>query len=210
MLEALGRISWVEEECRRLEEVRFNVPDPQTAFFSIKGSRDLSAGALAILRSLALFREEEAIRQGRPPFFIIPDFTLVALAANPQTDLSKLSGLGPVGLRRFGPGLRQALEEGRIAPPVQRPISTYERMNQIQSSRLSRLKEWRLNLGSELKLDPSLLWPAVSLESLARLPQAFKTEINSPAVRQWQRQEFGTSLENYLQSISGKSPRSQA
>jgi ribonuclease D len=209
MLEPLGRVSWVDEECRRLEEVRFNVPDPQTAFFAIKGSRDLSAGGLAILRSLSIFREEEAIRQGRPPFFIIPDFTLVALAANPHSDLSKVAGLGTVGLRRFGSGLRQALEGGQNSPPVQRPVAVYERMNQAQSTRLNRLKEWRLNLGSELKLDPSLLWPAVSLERLARAPQNFNTEIDSSPVRNWQRKEFKSSLENYLQSISGRSPRSR-
>ena len=78
-LHSLGRTEWVAEECARLEEVRYSPPSIQNAYLSIKGGQNLDGKGLAILRRLVLFREEEARRQGRPPFFVIPDYALLAL-----------------------------------------------------------------------------------------------------------------------------------
>jgi ribonuclease D len=201
-LRDLGRAAWVAEENARLEEVRFSAPDIQSAYLGVKGGQDLDGGALAVLRSLYLFREEEAVRQGRPPFFVIPDFTLVALAANPGLDLTRVSGLGPSGLQRFGHGLRQALSEGQAAPPIRRPYQNHERLNPIQSNRLKQLKAWRTAQSVALALDPSLLWPAISLERLARAPATFAAETDSAAIRHWQRDQFSTSLSTFLHSLA--------
>jgi hypothetical protein len=62
------------------------------------------------------------------------------------------------------------------------------------------LKTWRESLGQDLGLDPSLLWPTVSLERLAKAPGSFAAEVNSPNVREWQRREFSVSLEIYLKT----------
>jgi ribonuclease D len=197
-LEALGRTAWVAEEFTRLEEIRYSAPNLQTAYLSIKGAQNLDARGLAVLRSLTLFREEESLRQGRPPFFILPDYALVALAENPNADLSKIHGLGTIGLQRFGPDLQQALREGQSAPPLQRPRVPYERLNPEQSTCLFRLKAWRTALGAKLSLDPSLLWPAISLERLAKAPDSYDTEIFSASVRAWQREQFAESLRDCL------------
>ncbi|MEA1959211.1 MAG: HRDC domain-containing protein, partial [Chloroflexota bacterium] len=158
-LQALGRTEWVAEECALLEEVRYTAPSLETAYLQVKGGRDLDERGLAILRSLFMFREEEARRQHRPPFFIIPDTALVALAASPATAFSDIPGLGQTGLQRFGRGLRQALHDGLTAPPIRRPPAMpHERMSQEQVQRLDRLKDWRTSLGVALSLDPSLLW----------------------------------------------------
>lgn len=190
----LGRTAWVAEEFVRLEELRYTVPNLETAFFSVKGAQDLDGPGLAVLRSLFLFREEESRRQGRPPFFVIPDGALVSLAASPRANLSTVSGLGPVGLQRFGRGLQQALSEGQAALPVQRQPVIYERPTQEQFNRLSRLKAWRTAKATALSLDPSLLWSTVSLERLAKDPASFEVEIVSAAVRRWQRDQFSAAI----------------
>lgn len=199
-IEELGRTAWVAEECVRVEDVRYSAPDVQTAYLSIKGAQNLDARGLAVLRSLTLFREEESLRQGRPPFFIMPDYTLIELAANPKADLTKVHGLGAIGLQRFGPGLRQALLDGQSAPPLQRPRVHYERPNPEQSACLSRLKSWRTALGVTLGLDPSLLWPTASLERLAKAPDTCDAEMLSSSVRAWQREQFSASLRDCLQT----------
>ncbi len=201
-LQALGRTEWVAEECARLEEVRYAAPSLETAYLSVKGVKDLDGRGLAILRSLFLFREEEARRQHRPPFYVIPDSALVSLAMSPPATLAKVPGLGQAGLQRFGPALQQALREGMAAPPVRRPPPvTYEHMSREQVQRLGRLKAWRVSLGATLSLDPSLIWPMASLERLAKATDTLCGEITSADIRRWQRDRFASALRGYLESL---------
>ena len=71
-LQVLGRMAWVTEECARLEDLRYEDPDLETAYLSVKGASKLDGSSLAMLRTLFLFREKEALRQHRPPYFIMP------------------------------------------------------------------------------------------------------------------------------------------
>jgi len=200
-LQALGRTAWVAEECARLEEVRYTAPDLETAYLSVKGAKNLDGCGLAILRSLFLFREEEARRQHRPLFFVMPDVTLISLATSPTAALSEVPGLGQAGLQRFGRGLQQALRDGLAAPPIHRPPPmTAERVSHKQIQRLSRLKAWRASLSATLSLDPTLLWPTASLERLAKAPDTLGVEITSANIRRWQRDHFASSLHAYLES----------
>ena len=201
-LQALGRTEWVAEECAQLEEVRYTAPNLETAYLAVKGAKDLDGRGLAILRSLFLFREKEARRQHRPPFFVIPHTTLITLATSPTLALSEVPGLGQTGLKQFGRGLQQALREGLAAPPVRRPPPmTDERMSREQVQRLGRLKAWRVSLGTTLSLDPSLLWPTASLERLAKAPAMLSSELTSADIRRWQRDRFAATLSAYLESL---------
>jgi len=212
-LQALERMTWITEECARLEEVRYEAPDLKTAYLSVKGANKLDSSNLAILRTLFLFREKEALRQHRPPYFIIPHATLIYLATNPTADLSEIPGLGQTGLKRFGRGLQQAIKNGLAAPPIHRtpPITTeqmsedeLQRLKLIreeQDQRLKHLKAWRASIGTSLSLDPSLLWPTVSLERLSKDPDTFNVELISSDIRRWQRDRFASSLSVLLESL---------
>ncbi len=198
-LRTLGRESWVAEECARIEEVRYTTPNLETAYLYIKGSKDLDGRGLAVLQSLFLFREEEARRQHRPLFFVLPDATLIFLATSPKVAFSEVPGLGQTGLKRFGQGLRQALHNGITAPPIHRPHPIKAvRASKEQVQRLIRLKEWRTSLGSRLSLDPSLLWPLTSLERLAKAPDTLSVELASDGIRHWQRDVVASSLQSCL------------
>ncbi|MBM2824366.1 MAG: 3'-5' exonuclease [Dehalococcoidales bacterium] len=198
-LRILGRETWVDEECTRIEQVRYTAPNLETAYLYIKGSKDLDGRQLSVLQSLVLFREEEARRQHRPPFFVLPDDTLIFLATNLQTNLSEVPGLGQTGLKRFGQGLQQALHNGMTTPPIHRPPSNrFVRMTKEEAKRLNHLKEWRTSLGVSLSLDPSLLWPLTSLERLAKAPDTLSVELTSDNVRHWQRDVVASSLQACL------------
>ena len=201
-LRFLGRAEWVAEECARIEEVRYTPPDLETAYLSVKGAKDLDGRGLAILQSLFLFREEEARRQHRPPFFVLPNATLIFLATNPEAALSDVPGLGQTGLKRFGSGLRQVLRNGIGTPPINRPhLIKVKRASKEQLQRLNHLKDWRTRLSSRLSLDPSLLWPLTSLERLARAPDTLSAELISDDTRNWQRDVVASSLQACLGSL---------
>jgi len=201
-LQTLGRAAWVTEECASLEEIRYTTPNLETAYLSVKGTQSLDGRGLAVLQSLFLFREEEARRQHRPPFMVLPNSTLIFLAASPEAALSEVPGLGQTGLKRFGQGLQQALRNGKTAPPIHRPrpIKTI-RASEEQVQRLSRLKEWRTSLGASLSLDPSLLWPLTSLERLAKAPDTLSVELTSDEIRHWQSDVVASSLQARLESL---------
>ena len=207
-LAKLSRLGWVQEECERLSRVRSQLPDPEWAFLSVKGRSALDPQGLAVLRSLHRFREQEALRRNTPPFKIIPNEKLVELAGSPERDLAAVGGLG-----RFGRGadmgrLRAAIHEGLREGPVRLPkrgkpdtprLGPWER-DQV-AARLQKLKDWRADKGAALGIDSPLVWPAVSLERIARLPQSLEDEIAGPDVRAWQAGEFGASLGKLTASL---------
>ena len=204
-LARLGRTAWVREEVERLARVRYTPPDAEWGFLSIKGSRDMDGRALAVLRSLHAFRENEALRRDRPPFKVMSDSVLTALAAAPKSNLAGVKGIGRYGHGRAAAAVRRAIREGLRADPVQRPrsprpegdrLSPKER-NQARS-RLRLLKKWRAGQAADLRLDPALVWPAVSLERLAARPESLPAELECGDVRQWQGREFGDSLGKFV------------
>ncbi len=199
-LKGLGRAAWAAEEFARLEDIRYTPPDPpEVAYFSFKGSRDLDDQGRAILRELALAREAEALRRGVPTFRIMRTEDLVGIAAAPDDEetAGKL-------LKRSHPGfanrLRRALSKGKKAPPEQRPrsVAASPRMTPEQQTRLKDLKEWRNARAAELALDVSVIWPAVSLDRLAREPERLDEEFGAPEVRRWQAKHSGRSLAEVL------------
>ena len=207
-LKKLSRLSWAKEEFARLEKVRHTPPDRELAFLSIKGSRDLDGRGLAVLRSLFQFREQHASRLDRPFFKVIPDFALVNMSSEPAADLSTIKGLGRFGRPPASRGLKAAIDEGLRSCPVTRPKRTRSEETWSTSerkrirTRLQSLKTWRSEIGRELRLSPGLLWPAVSLERLARHSSDLHSELVSPEVRCWQKREFGAALGRVLATLS--------
>jgi ribonuclease D len=196
-LRKLKRQRWVAEEVVRFEDIRYVPPDPETAFLSVRGSSSLDGKALAVLRSLFEFRDAEARRMDRPTAFVISAEAMVHMAKHPETELDEVPGLGPTAVRRIGAGIRKALQAGVKAKPLPRLQPQYPfrpRPSNAQEKRLKSLKAWRVSEGEKREMDPALLWPMRSLERLAREPESWKTELESPEIRDWQRSECAKAL----------------
>ena len=202
-LRKLGREDWVKEECQRLSATRYEPPDPDMAVFNVKGWRSLDDRSLAILQSLVDYREDHAVRMGRPHFRVIPDMALITLAEKPNSDLRRVRGLGMFSKGSLSRGIRKAISEGKSAKPPKRPVQPRQPriprgQREAISRRLGKLKQWRIAQGKELSLDPALIWPMRSLQRIARAPDKLESEMQDPEVRRWQRKEFGKSLRRAL------------
>ena len=206
-LRRLERAHWVREECERMGRLRHSEPDREGAFLSVKGSRALDGRGLAVLRSLCRLREELARELDRPPFKVMSNDALLSVSADPDTKLGEVKGLGRFRRRPGVQRLRDAIREGLDADPVRPPKQTpyRERLSPSErgkvGERMKRLKQWRTALGTQLGLDPSLLWPTASLTRLARSPGALSAALESPDVRLWQSREFDHSLRDVLSSL---------
>ncbi|MGH7348969.1 MAG: ribonuclease D, partial [Candidatus Rokuibacteriota bacterium] len=86
-LHGLGRAQWVEDECAGLAALVVpEKPADPDAYMKLKGARELDARGLAVLRELHAAREALALRLDRPPFMIVGNESLVALAARRPHD----------------------------------------------------------------------------------------------------------------------------
>ena len=202
-LRKLGRHNWVNEECDRLAQMSYEPQDPEMAVFNVKGWRSLDDRGLAILKSLVDFREDHAVRMGRPHFRVIPDMALISLAEKPNSDLPRVRGLGMFARGSLARGIRKTIAEGESAEPPSRPVQPRQPRvprgeREAISRRLNKLKQWRIAQGKHLSLDPALLWPMKSMQRIAREPDKLESEMHDPDVRRWQRKEFGKSLRRAL------------
>jgi len=214
-LAKLGRLEWVAEECRRMEQVRFRVPDPpELAFFHVKGCDRLSPRELAVLKELYLWRQGQAKRLGYPLYRILTNEDLVRAAREATQHLMSESQLGQQ-MASFVPALKPyladgpsgdfipALRRGLQGPLVYRPEPPrrFNAWTPDCRERLQLLKQRRTSLATHLQIDPALVWPAPSLERIALNPETWRAEIlddGTKEVRAWQRQEFSKPMMELL------------
>ncbi|MGO9039175.1 MAG: ribonuclease D [Steroidobacteraceae bacterium] len=113
-LRALGRESWVLQDCLALEDARLYEPDAGMAWTRLRGLRQLAPAPRARARALAVWREKLARERNLPRGWIIPDAAIFDLA-------------------RINPSSRAALEAVRSVP---QPMN-----NAIAESLLETLRE---------------------------------------------------------------------
>lgn len=199
-LRRLGRLDWLAEECRLLEEVAFE-ENGGPLFLRFKGAGRLGGRQLAILEALLRWRDESARRRDVPPFRVIGNKSLLAVAtAAPRTRraLAGLEELPPKLAERYGRDLLRCVEEGLSLPAERLPVFPrrvrQERDPQAEK-RLTRLKAWRAAKAAELELDPGVLINNGLLEGIARRNPANEEELREiPGLRNWQRRELGAGL----------------
>jgi ribonuclease D len=115
-LERRGRLAWVEEELRELEDPEAWAPLPDTdRFRTVKSWQRLDGRELAVLRSLAAWRERAARRANIRPNFICNDVVLTTIAARPVESIEELRqvrGLSSGTVDRHGKAMLAAIKEG--------------------------------------------------------------------------------------------------
>jgi ribonuclease D len=194
-LELHGRMEWALEEFRlavdRTWEPRVFNPEE---FWGIKGARDLTPRQAAILRALYVMRDTRAQEGDLPPFRIVSDHALLALAKrSPRrlADMEGIKGLTPLVRRRLGSLIMSAVREGRAIPEEELPTpprGRRRRRSSLSPARLERLRAWRKKKAVELGLDPGVLFPQATLEALASAgPSALQGENSIPGLRAWRR-----------------------
>lgn len=118
-LTALGRVDWMQAECAQYEDAETFAPDPRTVYRRVKGYRKLNRRALAVLRELAIWREEQAMERDRPRRSVAGDEVLLTLARKQPTRTPALThtrGLHPAERQRSGVALIAAVRRGLAVP----------------------------------------------------------------------------------------------
>jgi ribonuclease D len=114
-----GRLEWVREECRPLEDAS-DERDARDVWRRLPRVNQLGGDARAVAREVAAWRETIAQQEDKPPSTIVADQVVVAIARTAPRSVDKLRdirGLYPKTIRRWGDEILAAVGRGVKADP---------------------------------------------------------------------------------------------
>jgi len=204
-LKRADRFAWAEEEFEAL--TRRSWPErsfDKLGYLRIKGARAMTPEALGVLRELYLVRDHRAREIDRPPFKVLANRTLLEIAEiKPTTEpqLAAVKGVTELVLRRFGREVLGAVERGveKKHGPIPRrsegEAPVRRRIDRHAERYVAALKRWRSARARELALDPGVLCPNATLETIAMQRPSSRDELAAtPGVKGWFGRNFGSEV----------------
>jgi len=157
----------VQEDFRRVAERSTPTEESslEAGLWKVKGVFDLTRTERTVLFPLYLFRESEAERLDRPPFKILSDDVLTAIAkAQPASlaDLGTVPGLSSTNVQRWGHPLLEAVR--RASPSVLPSPPHSKAPTDAVRARHEALRKWRKlraaerGVESDVILNRDALW----------------------------------------------------
>lgn len=181
-----GRLAWQQESCQRLiADCTKPPPAEADSAWRIKGSQKLNRHALAVLREIWRWREEEAVAANRPPFFILNHEKLINIAAAASAHHPIDHLLPPRMSPRRRAGLVQATHTAVLLPAQQLPEllrHKFHRPSEAEMQRYHELEQRRDARARELDIDPTLIASRATLGELAG-----DWDKHAPELMTWQR-----------------------
>ena len=170
-LEQKGRLELAREDFARACKV--DLPREKgngASWRRFSARKDLSIRELTVLSELCSFRDHIAERLDRPPFKVLDDDTLLAIARNlPEKDVDLAGiGLSSKQIRLWGDDILVATRRGAEAPLVTREQA--RRPADSVLKRLEKLKNWRKLTAKEMGVESDIVLPKVYLNTLAENP----------------------------------------
>jgi len=200
-LEEKGRLSWVEEECLFLKEVRFTGPSHAPLYQRVKGAFLLDPRSLAVLEALLGFREAQAQKADLPPFKVLGNEALLGLAMkkplNPE-ELETGKVLSRKQIDRYGARLLQEIHRGMALADKDLPVYPREARPELSSpvrQRVKALKTWRDVRAKTLGMEPGILMNNALINDLAlKNPRSMKELESIPGLKKWRQNYFGREI----------------
>jgi len=201
-LRAKGRLSWVEEECAAVAAIPApdRAADPD-AYMGLKGAKDLDGRGLAVLRELHQAREALAVKLDRPPFMILGNEALVALAVLKPRDTTAIltvRGCTANVVRRVGDAILAAVERGMAVPESELPVRKRTPRPVIPGAvqrRREALRLWRVEASKQVGLDPGVIFPQRLIDRLsAAPPKDLDALARVEGVGRWRAELLGADL----------------
>lgn len=196
-LQEVGRWELAQEDFRRMRNV--TLPEEPTVAGScwrISGAQDLTPEQAAVLQSLCAYRDQQARYANLPPFKVLPNEALLAVAQNRCTrveDLAGLPGLSPKLILRHGQGLLQAAARGRKSPPLTRPRPL--RRSEACLRRLDALRTWRKEAAKTMGVESDVVLPKDTMEQIADAnPRTLEQLAAVMADLPWRLEHFGPQI----------------
>jgi len=176
--------------------------DP-AGFRRIKGASDLTGREEAVLRELYIWRDREACRRDRPPFKVLNNHTLIALAqVRPRTPegLTGVPGMKPYHAHRYGKRILRAIKRGVHARLPESPPPP-PRHSGAEVARFRALRAWRKQVAAGRGVDVDVIVSNAVLWALVEQnPYALKDLNRIEGLGPWKRKAYGEAILKILDS----------
>lgn len=180
-LKKLGRIEWLEQQCRAQIEAGFEGFAPATENdWRIGRSERLRGPGLSVLHAVWHWRESQAQRLDTPPFKVCGNALLLKIAEAAEAGDSEASILANIHLgkrhERIFPSLAAAVRAGLARDPKTLPRRpgrdpNHVSLTQAEIELQDRIKHDRDRLARKLEIEPTLIANRSQLAQIARHPR---------------------------------------
>ena len=170
-LEEAGR--WEEAQEIFAAQTQITLPDngfDPDDFWSINGVQHLSRQQQAVLKALAIYRDQEARRRDLPLFKVFSNRTMLDLARQTprqMRELDEIHGMSQGQTRRYGQALLGVIAEGLAAPPPARPGGAKRQPDAVMA-RYDRLHTWRKERARDRGVESDVIVSRDALWEIAR------------------------------------------
>jgi ribonuclease D len=201
-IDALGHTQWMVEACAELCARCAVDPDIQNAFARIKGAATLESRQLAVLRELAILREQMAFEHDVPARVMLKDDAVIDLAVRGPENLPALRAIRSVPKEEaetYADQIFAAVKRGKAVPPDQRPRLGCPTDDSTETKRLAEIMyaaSQVICLGQSVS--PSLVTSQAEILTLARLVADNADTSAHPLMSGWARECLGQPLVDFV------------
>ncbi|MGH8979291.1 MAG: ribonuclease D [Acidimicrobiia bacterium] len=191
-LEAAGRLEWALDECEdRRQRVRTR-PEPELAWWRIKGARQLRGRSRGVAQEVAAWRERTAERLDVPPRYVLSELALAGIVQRPPHSREELAGVRGVDMRSTKDGaadsILAAVEAGLALDASSLRLPEPDRIDRSLAPAVTVLGAWLAQRASELDLEPAVLATRADLSQMlqgnpSRLASGWRTAMVGEPLR---------------------------
>jgi len=170
-LEALGRISWVDDACKELLAKPVSGTDPDQAWMRLKDVRVLKPRARGVARAVAAWRERRAMSNDSPVRQVLPDLAILGIAQKQPRTLTELAHSRGVDERHtrgvIGKELLEAVAKG-AADEVALPAPDGDELDRNLRPAVTLVSAWVGEVARTERIDSALLATRSDLSAFLR------------------------------------------
>jgi ribonuclease D len=199
-LSELGRADWARQECAAaLEDISLYKPAPEALYLRVRQRERLRRRGLAVLRELAIWRDQAARQEDLPTRTLLKDGILVAMARRPAGSLADLGGYR--GLPRpveskYGRQIVEATARGLAVPEDQLPPPEPEEPWALRA-RADRMWAGLTQFCLERSIAPSLVASRKEVGRACRAVATGQTVGQHRLLRGWRKELLGDLLDSH-------------
>ena len=169
--------------------------DPD-GFWGISHIRDFKPDQLSVLRELYTMRDQEARRRDRPPFKIMHDKTLLAIAKALPKDpagLECVPDMPAAKVRHYKWHILDAVRKGLQSDPPDRP--SRKKRDEEFHHHYEHLHRWRKLKGRARKVESDIILPREILSDIAKAaPRTLEQLLPIMGPLQWRFEAYGEEI----------------
>lgn len=193
-LDAVGRLEWATDECEERRQRIRQRPDPETAWWRIKGARQLRGNGRGVAQMVAAWRERTAEALDVPARYVLSDLAMAGVVQRPprtRDDLTSVRGIDGRLRENTASEILRAIEAGLELPASELRLPEADRIDRSLAPAVTVLGAWLAQRASELDLDPALLATRADLTALLH-------DRSSRLAKGWREDLVGEPLQRLL------------